>query len=94
MSDLKDACKFRSVAVGLPINSEAIEKFGFVLGVGSALVSEPRENLTGDPYFTDGLRSVLIVSHRPIPYSDFQFLNWEFPPKAKQYKDEWLQGKQ
>jgi len=75
------------------LNSEAIEKLGFVPGVGSALVSEPRENLTGDPYFTDGLRAVLIISHRPIPYSDFQFLNWEFPPKTKQYKDEWLQGK-
>lgn len=73
------------------IYSDAVEKFGFVSGVGSAPVSEPRENLTGDPYFTDGLRAVLIVSHIPIPYSEIQLLNWEVPPRVKQYKEEWLQ---
>ncbi len=33
----------------------------FVGGVGEATPSSPRRNLTGDPYFTDGMRAVLFL---------------------------------
>ena len=39
--------------------SQALWKLGYVEGVGVAPIEEPRGNLTGDPYFTDGLRAVL-----------------------------------
>jgi len=35
---------------------------GYVGGVGEAPPSEPRRNMTGDPYYTDGLRAILVLS--------------------------------
>ena len=39
-----------------------VERYGFVTGVGAAPPSAPRTNLTGDPYYTDGLRAVVFLS--------------------------------
>ena len=61
---------------------------GFVSGVGEASPDEPRENLTGDPYFTDGLRAVLLVSDEPTSFLELQFFDWEFPPKGEEFKKE------
>ncbi len=35
---------------------------GYVGGVGPCLRESPRRNLTGDPYFTDGKRAVIVLS--------------------------------
>ena len=35
---------------------------GYVGGVGGCLASAPRKNLTGDPYFTDGKRAVILLA--------------------------------
>jgi hypothetical protein len=61
--------------------SQGLEKVAFVKGVGKAPISEPRGNLTGDPYFTDGLRAVLWVSDNPIDFEDVEILYWELPSK-------------
>ncbi len=61
--------------------SQGLVKFGFVEGAGAAPISEPRQNLMGDPYFTDGHRSVLWVSSEPIEFEDVEFVEWETPPK-------------
>jgi hypothetical protein len=60
--------------------SQGLLKFALVKGVGAAPISEPRGNLTGDPYFTDGLRAVLWVSSDPVDLEDVEFLEWEIPP--------------
>jgi LssY C-terminus len=39
-----------------------VAKLGFVPGVEPAGAAAPRHNLTGDPYFTDGLRAVAVLS--------------------------------
>lgn len=39
-----------------------IDRVGYVDGAGLAPRTEPRRNLTGDPYFTDGRRAVVILS--------------------------------
>jgi hypothetical protein len=57
--------------------SQAMQKFGYVKGVGAAPRSEPRENLTGDPYFTDGLRLVMFFESRPTTLADIEMLDWE-----------------
>jgi hypothetical protein len=50
-----------------------VARVGFVPGVGAAERTAPRRNLTGDPYFTDGLRAVAVFSEtRTNP----GFLNW------------------
>jgi hypothetical protein len=35
---------------------------GYVEGVGGCPATAPKRNLTGDPYFTDGKRAVILVS--------------------------------
>jgi hypothetical protein len=39
-----------------------VARLGFVPGVEAAPAAAPRRNLTGDPYFTDGLRAVAVLS--------------------------------
>ena len=46
---------------------------GYVEGVGACTKDSPRHNLTGDPYYSDGHRAVVMVSDaRRIP----EFLSW------------------
>jgi hypothetical protein len=59
--------------------SQALAKFAFVKGVGAAPRTQPRANLTGDPYFTDGLRVVLCFDRRPLTLDKVEFLEWEQP---------------
>jgi hypothetical protein len=61
--------------------SQGLEQFAFVNGVGEAPIDAPRDNLTGDPYFTDGLRAVLWLSSQPVAFEKVKFLAWELPPK-------------
>jgi hypothetical protein len=58
---------------------QTLAKVGFVKGVGWATPYRPRQNLTGDPYFTDGLRVVLILDKGPIPMNQIEGLDWEHP---------------
>ena len=46
----------------------------FVSGVGAAPRSSPRHNLTGDPYFTDGKRLLLVLDPKPRSIDDIQLL--------------------
>jgi hypothetical protein len=55
--------------------AESLEKFGYVSGVGAAPYDQPRGNLTGDPYFTDGLRVVIWVSESPTAITEVEVLD-------------------
>jgi hypothetical protein len=57
--------------------SQTMSQIGLVKGVGPATPSNPRENLTGDPYFTDGYRAVIFLTARPTPPDRIAFLEWE-----------------
>jgi len=61
-----------------------VERFGYVDGVGAALASAPRTNLTGDPYYTDGLRAVIFLSNQTTPLGDIERLPWEVPPSPRE----------
>jgi hypothetical protein len=50
-----------------------VSRFGYAAGVEAATASAPRHNLTGDPYFTDGLRAVLVLSDKKARAS---FFSW------------------
>jgi hypothetical protein len=58
------------------LQSEAVGRFAFVKGVGAATIDDPRRNLTGDPYFTDGMRLVVWLSREPVPSHDTEDLGW------------------
>jgi hypothetical protein len=54
-----------------------VDRFGFVTGAPAATRAEPAYNLTSDPYFSDGLRLVAILSPDPVPYDEVNNLLWE-----------------
>jgi hypothetical protein len=62
-----------------------VDRFGFVKGSASASPSEPRLNLTGDPYFSDGMRLVVILASTPVAPDAIRSLLWErsAPPIAE-----------
>ena len=62
-----------------------VERFGYVDGVGAASASAPRANLTGDPYYTDGLRAVIFLSHQTTSLRDIDRLPWEIPPREEDH---------
>ena len=58
---------------------QALAKIAYVDGVGAVPIEAPRHNLTGDPYFTDGLRVVLWVSSTPVDIADIETKEWVTP---------------
>ncbi len=59
--------------------AQSLAKFGYVGGVGEVSIDQPKGNLTGDPWFTDGYRLVLWVSSEPVAISDVQYMDWRQP---------------
>ncbi len=68
-------------------DAEALAKFGHVRGVGKAPPDDPRYTFGGDPYFTDGLRAVMVCTERPTSFSQLEFFDWEFPPDSETYRE-------
>jgi hypothetical protein len=59
--------------------SQGLRAIGLVGGVGAATKDAPRENLTTDPYYTHGLRYVLIFDSAPTSLNQIQVLPWRSP---------------
>jgi hypothetical protein len=62
------------------VYSQALKKLAYVEGVGAAPMDQPRGNLTGDPYFTDGYRLVLWLTSEPVDLADIEVELWRVPP--------------
>ncbi len=63
------------------IYSQSLAAFAYAKGVGAATPDQPRGNLTGDPWFTDGLRAVMLLTDTPTSVLDVEYLHWEDPPE-------------
>jgi len=61
-----------------------VERYGYVDGVGAAAASAPRANLTGDPYYTDGLRAVIFLSNQTTALENIDRLPWQVPSPPAQ----------
>ena len=59
--------------------AQSLKPFGYVGGVGEVSILQPKGNLTGDPWFTDGYRLVLWVSSEPVPVSEIGYMDWRNP---------------
>jgi hypothetical protein len=57
--------------------SQGLRAIGLVKGVGAAPKSAPRENLTTDPYYTAGMRSVLLFDSAPTSLTQIKCAPWE-----------------
>jgi hypothetical protein len=60
--------------------SQALSGVGWVRGVGAASPEMPRRNLTGDRYYTDGLRVVLRLAETGKAGTIIDRFPWETPP--------------
>jgi len=56
--------------------SQGLAIVGYASGVGAAMPERPRQNLTTDPYYTDGDRLVLVFEHRPVSLAAIRFFQW------------------
>jgi hypothetical protein len=59
------------------VYSQGLRAIGLVKGVGAAPKSAPRENLTTDPYYTAGMRTVLLFNSTPTSLTQIEVLPWE-----------------
>lgn len=57
--------------------SQTLRSLGYVKGVGYSGREAPRFNYTRDPYYTDGLRVVLILGEERLPLGNIRRLPWE-----------------
>jgi hypothetical protein len=76
-----DVDEARSYLVADLLLSQVLDTIGWVKGVEAADGTHARKNLTGDPYYTDGLRVVLFLSQDLVDVQDIQRLDWELPPQ-------------
>ena len=63
------------------IEANRLSEFGYALGVGVSTIDDPRYNYTRDPYYTDGLRAVMIVSDAAVGFGEIVSLEWEPQPR-------------
>jgi hypothetical protein len=68
--DLDDS---RENVVGDLIETDHVSRLGYAPGAGERTRDAPGRNLTGDPFWTDGLRAVVGVAADPTP---LEFLDW------------------
>ena len=61
--------------------NQALAKLGYVSGAVPAPIDAPRQNLTGDGYFTDGLRVVLWITAEPVPIDKIEVVDWPDKPQ-------------
>ncbi len=58
---------------------QSLAVFGWAGGVGEIPIDEPRGNLTGDPFFTDGRRAVMLLSADTTPIERIEYFDWHEP---------------
>lgn len=59
------------------VYSQGLRAIGLAKGIGVVPMSAPRENLTTDPYYTAGMRSVLLFDSTPTALTQIEVLPWE-----------------
>ncbi len=68
-----DVDEARDYVIDGLMNARRVRQIGYLPGVEAASKENPRDNLTGDPYFTDGKRAVLILSQADVHAN---YLDW------------------
>jgi len=68
-------------------SSSSLARMGYTSGVGGASRYAPRENYTGDPYYTDGLRVVFFLSDDYVDFDEVDWIEtWERPRDHIQHR--------
>lgn len=61
------------------LSSGSTGAVGFVSGVGVSGGESLRRNFTHDPFYTDGLRLVMVLSEEATGIDEVDWLDWEWP---------------
>jgi len=64
------------------IHAQALEIYARAGGVGFVPPDEPRGNLTGDPWFTDGNRAVMVLTSEPKSMTEIEWFEWGEEPET------------
>jgi hypothetical protein len=75
-----DVDEARNYLVQDMLRSQRLARFGWVKGVGPTPPSAPRHMEDGTPFFTDGLRAVMMFGKEPTSLAHIRLLGWEKPP--------------
>ena len=70
----RDVDEARDYLLGCLLSVSRVAQLAYCEGVEEASESEPRRNLTGDPYYGDGIRAVIILSGEK---SEPELLGWD-----------------
>jgi len=74
-----DVDEARNYLVQDMLRSQKLTRFGWVRGVGAAPPSDPHHMEDGTPFFTDGLRAVMMFGTTKTPLDQIRPLDWEKP---------------
>ena len=58
---------------------QTLSQFAYIGGTNASSIDEPGRNLTGDPYYTDGLRLVMWIASEAKDLQDYQYVGWSDP---------------
>ncbi len=64
------------------LSSGSTRAVGFVHGVGESTGTAPRRNFTHDPFYTDGLRVVMVLTEEARGIDEVDWLDWEWPAEG------------
>jgi hypothetical protein len=77
-----DVDEARNYLIQDMLRAQRLAKFGMVKGVGETSAMNPRHMADGTPFFTDGLRAVLVFDQRQRALDEIEILDWErVPPR-------------
>jgi hypothetical protein len=69
-------------------NAQAVQRLGYVSGVGAATREEPHRNLMMARWWTDGLRVVIEVPEEPTPLEEIGFFYWDWDTRTPEESEE------
>ena len=56
--------------------AQSLGEIGILPGVGQVTRENPKHNLLGSPWWTDGERVILIMSKQPVPLEELELIEW------------------
>ena len=56
--------------------AQALREVGMLKGVGEVTHEQPKKNLLGSPWWTDGRRAVLRLADEPVPLEMVELIEW------------------
>jgi hypothetical protein len=74
-----DVDETRDALVQDLLYSRGLVKIGYLMGAPPATDWHPARNLTADPYFTDGLRAVMLLDKSLRAIGEVAFFDWDHP---------------